>query len=196
MAEDLQRFVDDQAILARRSTLPERLVRWARHNKAIAASLGVIVALMIAGLIGLGLATARFRRQAIVQAELARENEVARVSAERARIRADLARGETAGALRIAETTLVDMYTSNGLVAASRNDPALAMLWFASASRLAEHDPDRARLNGVSARLWSGATALPVAVMEHDALLEHMEFSPGGNFLLTRTATDHCTVWD
>ncbi len=196
MAEDLQRFADDKAILARRSTLPERLVRWARHNKAIATSLGVIAGLLIAGLIGLGIATARFRTQAIANAELAHDNEVARVNADRARARADQARQETAQALRKAETTLTDILTSYGLVAGSRNEPAPAMLWFASAGRLAEHDPERARLNRVSARLWSRETALPVALLEHESQLEQMEFRPVGDLLLTRTQQNRCTVWD
>lgn len=37
MAEDLQRFLEDRPILARRASIPERLLRWARRNPAIAS---------------------------------------------------------------------------------------------------------------------------------------------------------------
>ncbi len=38
LAADLERFIDDQPILARRQTQLERDVRWARHNPGIAAA--------------------------------------------------------------------------------------------------------------------------------------------------------------
>ena len=196
MADDLRRFADDQPILARRSTLPERLVRWARHNKAIAASLGVIAGLLVAGLIGLGSrrrGSARRRWTTPRWRTTTRSRESTPTGHAPGPTRSRL---ETAEALRKAETTLTDIHTSYGLVAGSRNEPAQAMLWFASAGRLAEHDPERARLNRVSARLWSRETALPVALLEHDSQLEQMEFRPGGDLLLTRTKQNRCTVWD
>ncbi|WP_165251627.1 serine/threonine-protein kinase [Paludisphaera soli] len=45
MAEDLRRFLDDQAILARRPTLGERAVRWTRRHRPIAAALGAVLVL-------------------------------------------------------------------------------------------------------------------------------------------------------
>ena len=87
MAGDLERFPDDKAILRVEAPCRNASCRWARHNKAIAASLGVIAGLLVAGLIGLGIATARFRTQAMANAALARDNEVARVNADRARDR-------------------------------------------------------------------------------------------------------------
>jgi WD40 repeat protein len=49
LAEDLQRFINDEPIAARRVSPPERLVRWARRNKAIAASTMVIAILLFVG---------------------------------------------------------------------------------------------------------------------------------------------------
>jgi WD40 repeat protein/serine/threonine protein kinase len=46
MANDLQRFIDDAPIRARRASLPERVVRWMRRNKPLAASLGVVMLLL------------------------------------------------------------------------------------------------------------------------------------------------------
>jgi WD40 repeat protein/serine/threonine protein kinase len=53
LADDLQRFVDDEPIKARRVSLPERVRRWARRNKGLAAALAVaacsLLTLNIAG---------------------------------------------------------------------------------------------------------------------------------------------------
>jgi eukaryotic-like serine/threonine-protein kinase len=47
LADDLERFLDDRPIRARRVGLPERLWRWSRRNRAIAALTGLAVALLI-----------------------------------------------------------------------------------------------------------------------------------------------------
>ena len=49
LAEDLQRFIDDEPIAARRVSPPERLMRWARRNRAVAASTMVIAILLLIG---------------------------------------------------------------------------------------------------------------------------------------------------
>ena len=49
MAEDLRRFLDDEPILARRASAPERYVRWARRNPVIAALGGVLTAVLLGG---------------------------------------------------------------------------------------------------------------------------------------------------
>src|SRR6516165_2935622 len=47
MAEDLRRFLDDEPILARRASAPERYLRWARRHPGIAVLGGVLTALLI-----------------------------------------------------------------------------------------------------------------------------------------------------
>jgi eukaryotic-like serine/threonine-protein kinase len=46
-ASDLQRFLDDEPILARRQTQLERCVRWARHNPGIAALGAILTAVLV-----------------------------------------------------------------------------------------------------------------------------------------------------
>ena len=46
-ASDLQRFLDDEPILARRQTQRERCVRWARHNPGIAALGAILTAVLV-----------------------------------------------------------------------------------------------------------------------------------------------------
>jgi WD40 repeat protein/serine/threonine protein kinase len=75
-AEDLQRFIDDEPIIARRQTYFERYVRWARHHPGIATLGGVLTAVLVLAAIGSTLAAAYYRNQEEVQTRLARRNQV------------------------------------------------------------------------------------------------------------------------
>ena len=48
MAEDLQRFVDDEPIMARRTTTIERLARWSRRNPWLATTMSVAAMALVA----------------------------------------------------------------------------------------------------------------------------------------------------
>jgi len=63
-AEDLHCFIEDRPVKARRPWLSERLVRWSRRNKSLAAALAAIAALLITGTVASGLAAEHFRRLA------------------------------------------------------------------------------------------------------------------------------------
>lgn len=82
LADDLRRFINDEAILARRVSLGERFVRWGRRNRSLAASLVSIATLMLVLLVGSFAAALNFRgekerqRRLVVQkTELATRNE-------------------------------------------------------------------------------------------------------------------------
>jgi len=77
LAEDLRRFLEDRPVKARRISTLERLARWARRNRGVAAALCVIALLLTAAVLVSGIAAIRFR-------DLAHDNEVARKSAEEA----------------------------------------------------------------------------------------------------------------
>ncbi|MGE3880110.1 MAG: serine/threonine-protein kinase, partial [Planctomycetota bacterium] len=51
LADDLQRFLDDRPVRARRATLVEHAWRWCRRNRSIAALAGLLLTSLIAGLI-------------------------------------------------------------------------------------------------------------------------------------------------
>ena len=88
-AEDLQRFIDDQPIEARRISMVERFARWSRHNRGLAASLATIAGLLL--LLALGSLLFANHSQRIRHSETA------------ARIEADLARDEAEEARQAAE---------------------------------------------------------------------------------------------
>jgi WD40 repeat protein/serine/threonine protein kinase len=74
LADDLQRFIDDEPIAARRASTFERLVRWSRHNRSLAVSLAGIAVLSVVLVVGSLLAAVHFRFQEGEQRTLAKKN--------------------------------------------------------------------------------------------------------------------------
>lgn len=61
LADDLQRFIDDEPIQARRVSKRERLIRWSRHNKGLSASLAGMAILVILLAVGSTIAAGYFQ---------------------------------------------------------------------------------------------------------------------------------------
>ena len=74
LAEDLARFIRDEPVKARRISNSERLWRWSRRNKGLAASLSCVLVLLVGVAVGSTIVAARFRGEREVQAGLARDN--------------------------------------------------------------------------------------------------------------------------
>jgi WD40 repeat protein/serine/threonine protein kinase len=102
-AEDLQRFIEDEPIKARRVSQTERLWRWCRRNPAVASLTALVALLLVSSAVGAGLwavsadnsaeremAAAERERDAARQADLAAE--FAKQQADRATREADLSR--------------------------------------------------------------------------------------------------------
>ncbi len=182
-ASDLQRFIDDEPILARRQTAVEAVWRWARQHRTVASLAAVVMILLVAIAGGAIVAAAYFRNQereqrGLVQTKvalaernqrLAEENSAAKKTAEDAQNRAEI--------------TLVDMQTSRGLMAAARDDPARAVLWFSKAAENGTADPERQADNRLRARNWARKLTIPVRAFPM-ASVSLMEFRPGGDLLL------------
>jgi serine/threonine protein kinase/WD40 repeat protein len=71
LADDLQRFLSDRPVQARRVAVTERLGRWCRRHPAVASLSAVVVALLTAGAVGGWWAAARLGHQveAVTNAE-------------------------------------------------------------------------------------------------------------------------------
>ncbi len=104
MAEDLQRFVADEPIRARRISPGERLVRWGRRNPAVAGLAGAVFLVLIAGMVVSTWQLARARR--------AESAALASVAAEKA--------ANAAAQAREAETRSVLEFVENKVFAAAR----------------------------------------------------------------------------
>ncbi len=108
LAADLQRFLDDQPIQARRVSALEQLARWGRHHPGVAALLAVLALLLLGVAVASTVLAWRFER-------LAGERETARVAADDARQQAEEAADE---ARRRGEAERWQSYRSNIAAAA------------------------------------------------------------------------------
>ena len=82
MAEDLQRFIHDEPIQARRISLPERFIRWSRRNRALAGSLSALAMLVTVVAVGSTLAAGYFRGLS-KQLRVAKENAITEAATSR-----------------------------------------------------------------------------------------------------------------
>jgi WD40 repeat protein/serine/threonine protein kinase len=122
LAEDLQRFIEDEPIKARRVSVAERGWRWCRHNPALAA-LTAAVALLLGGVAVVSTISA-------VRIAAARDDEAAQ------RRRAEDNAEESRQRLVLAQV-------AGGASLMDQGDLHSALPWFAEALRLDQGDPVR-----------------------------------------------------
>ncbi|MCA9058634.1 MAG: protein kinase, partial [Planctomycetaceae bacterium] len=211
LADDLQRFLDDEPVRARRITLLERAVRWSRHNRGLSASLAVVLLLLLIVNIAGPIYTWRIAQlnENLTQSERNLSTTIAHLQKttlelsdardEAQKIAADnlnLAVDAETARQRI-QTVLADMETERGLMASRENDAATAMLWFAQASQETPHDPLRQRENLMRARNEMRRSAVPVALLEqsHGGEQQGAFFQPNGRLLLGIN-DGAMTLWD
>jgi WD40 repeat protein len=182
LAEDLQRFLGGEPIVARPVGPIERGWRWCRRHPGLASLTAAIV--LVAGL---GLAGVLWQWSEAVQArDLAGKRAVAEAEA-----RQEL------------ETTLVDLFTTSGVQAGDQGEHARAALWFANAARRARSDPYRQQANSIRARIWGRRAFAPLHAFVADGSWPGgLVFHPAGRHLITRTVLDgktrdaSHTLWD
>jgi WD40 repeat protein/serine/threonine protein kinase len=87
LADDLHRFLADEPIRARRTSLRERLLRWVRHNRAVATSVAAVFMVLLAGLAGAVWSNVQIGRAAQEADEAAQREASARADAEAGRQR-------------------------------------------------------------------------------------------------------------
>ncbi len=189
VAEDLRRLLGGEPIVARPVPVWERAWRWCRRHPAPAALTAAVVVVAALGLAGILWQWG----EAVKARDLASNRAVAEADAHR----------EEASARQVAETTLVDMYTTSGISAGDQGDHARAAVWFASAARRAKADPDRRIANAVRARTWGRRAFTPLrAVVADGSWPGGLTFHPGGRYLITKTVVDGKTrdtsnrLWD
>ena len=88
-ANDLNSFLNDRPIRARRMSVPERLARWYRRNKLVAALSAAVLSLLIVLTIVFGVAGYQARKSAEQLAKEITQKDLAKDAAEKALIVAD-----------------------------------------------------------------------------------------------------------
>lgn len=196
LGQDIGRYLNDEPVEACPASTWYRLGKFARQQrKALAAALAFLGLLVLAVVIS----TAQAIRA--TRAETAALEQSAEVLAAHGRVReeAEKTRTERDRALEAkeaAQRTLADMHTSSGLVAADQNEPGLAMLWFASAARLARKDSERASANRTRVQVWGRQLPVPVlAVPPSGQRPTEIAFHPHGRYLMVLTSGPRCALW-
>jgi serine/threonine protein kinase/WD40 repeat protein len=197
LADDLQRFLNDEPIQARQQTQLERCVRWARHHPGIAVLGGVLIAVLVMVTVASLLAAGHFNRVRLDEARAAQNERDARHEAELLRQSESSQRQRAEKEKKRADITLADMYTSRGLLAGERDAPAEAALWFAAAAEQSAtaEDPQRQEDNRLRARNWMRQATLPVAAMPLSGGAHQLDFQPRGDLLLVRSGKGEVIFW-
>ncbi|MHB8952099.1 MAG: protein kinase domain-containing protein [Pirellulaceae bacterium] len=203
LAEDLQRFVEDEPIRARRISLYEYVLRWSRRNKGLAASiLTVAVLLLVINISGplftwrLARLNSELRQSQGKLSKAVNDLTEARDAAEKQSTENLQLAHVADGARRASLTMLADMQTERGLLSADQGDAATATLWFASAAEQTPHDPWRTAENRLRARNWMREAVLPIALNTLSEVPFRFEFQPAGSLLLLGSRTGRFQVWD
>jgi WD40 repeat protein/serine/threonine protein kinase len=221
VADDLRRFLDDQPVKARRTSALERLVRWARHNRGVAAALGVIALLLIGVAIASILAVLRFQRLADEAVSAAAEADRRGEAERRQRYRANMTAAAVAlqvpntGAARRALAAAPEKYRGwEWLHFNSQLDDARAILrmpgvppavTYAPSGRTLRQalafSPDGKRIASGSPEpgtvgVWDTATGREAGVLPgQGSNLQDLAFGPDGR-LLACTADGMLQSWD
>lgn len=138
MADDLQRFVSDEPILARRASTAERVARWSRRNPWLATAVSVTAAALIA-VAGISMAAAQ--TQATLNAQLTDANSELNEKAQeqqatnQALIDSNKSKEELIRDLKRSQSRLAEKQAE---VVAEKGDLAESMLWLARSYELAE----------------------------------------------------------
>ncbi len=183
LADDLKRWLEGRPLAVRPIGPLERLARWRRKNKLVAALTGVLAALFVAAAIGGPILALRFR-------DLADEATKEAAAAENARRQEKAARLAT-------EELLIDTYTETGLVADRNSNAREAILWFANAAARAANHPQRERDNRIRTQSWLSEIALPVHAFEpRGGWNKTLRYHAAGRYLLSVTDAPACEIRD
>ena len=210
VAEDLERWLRHEPILARPATTTERLGKWIRRRPAVASLTAVALVAILAFLVVTTVLTIRLdeaRRRAERQAEPNRQRAVHLLVSEASRL---VEAGEAYPALPLlVEALQRDLGRPEGESAQRerigsllRQSPRLRRLWAQDTAVLhAALSPDGRLLATAAgdgtARVWDVGTGVPAGpVMHHSNRVLQVAFSPDSRRLAVQVEDGHGRLYD
>lgn len=210
LADDLDRWLKGEPILARPTGALERFGKWTRRNPAVAA-LSIVLTLALVAISAIS--TVMSVRLSAARGKLAQQAEERRQQIVRLNVSTGNRQAEEddplTAALWFAEAARLDAQAGKNddmhrfrLAAAWRQAPALEHTWFHGAAVVSvAFSPDGSKLLTASrdgtARIRavaSGDDAIPA--LRHPRPLESAEFSPDGTRMATVCADRAARLWD
>jgi WD40 repeat protein/tetratricopeptide (TPR) repeat protein len=184
LADDLKRFVEDRPIRARRVSAAERLARWCRRNKGLAASLGSAAgALVVAVIVAL-----------LYAAEQAhRANDRTRYAEKQAEAAASYK-----AALSESNRRLAMLDLERGRIAFEKGHVGEGMLWTVESLRMATAagDEDWKRLALANLSAWRRHHVELKGLLTHEGIVNSVAFSSDGQSMLTGSDDKTARRWD
>ena len=135
LGADLQRFLDDEPIHARRVSLAERLNRWRRRNRSLAAAVMTIAAVLVLGSVVSTLLMFRANRYAADAERESKRATIAARSAETASEESRKAAESEAAAARTARAESARQAAARGLGLIELRDQGRGLAWLARCLR-------------------------------------------------------------
>jgi serine/threonine protein kinase/WD40 repeat protein len=193
LAEDLRRFLDDEPILARRTSVSERAWRWCRRRPGLVMSAAATLVVLA---VGATVAAVRINAERVRADVKAADALAARNNAFSERLRADAKAKDAMTARNTSEERLVSLYVKNGSNALGREEYWTALLWYQRAWAADRANPGR---DAVHRRRVAGTLGLCpqlVGLCTHASPVLDARFDPAGRRVLTRTSEAQVYLWD
>ena len=196
-AADLEHWLADEPIQARKLTTMERWNRWRKRNPAIAGlSLGLAATLLI-GLIGITTQWIRAERHANAAELAANEQRKATDRANQEKEKAEAAQKTAEAERRATQKSLAESYVQRGRFLCLQDEVAHGLLWMARGLQLMPTG-EAAAAQLITRRIGSWEPALPkrLLLVPHEKQVLAARFEPQGKWFVTASLDQTARIWD
>ena len=200
MEQDLQRFLNDEPIQARRSSLAEQAVRWARRNKAVATSLA---ALAVMAMVTIGVLFYSLKTTGVALRET--KSFAARSLLTQADNAFDNRQFQSASILAAASIEIHPSAAATAKLQSARASSPARLKWtsptFSDVSAIARSENGQflaAASSGDDAiEIWDAATLQFAKRLEgHDDSIASLDIHPSESWLLSGSQDQSVRMWD